>query len=609
MQKIGKVAEGILLGSFFFLIFILLFQQYIVLPDWLKVAGRMHPMFLHFPIVLLFISMLGWWITPSEQYKEWPKYLLLVAALSAVITALMGLLLSMEEVREGSTFQWHKWSGIAIGFLAILSYYFYTYLSLKRRSGKALSILCCVLIIAAGHWGATLTHGSNYLMAPITVVRKVPIDKAIVFADVIQPVFAAKCFSCHGEGNLKGGLNLETIRGILDGGKTGPLFTIGDPGLSLLMHRVLLPSNEKKHMPPISRPQLSEEEILLLAAWIRSGSLTDKKLISLPVQDTFRILASAWLRGSETEQDEPQYSFVSADPKKIQQLNNNYRVIEQLGEKSPALSVRFYGREAYTSTALKDLLALRLQITEINLSKMPVSDNDLATLADMPNLNRINLNYTLISDKGLEQLIKLKNLQDISLSGTKVGSGAVDKLCKMPQMRFLFLWNTSFDSLQVANLQKKYSKLVINSGFKDAGHTMMTLPPPRFEIPSGIIEQPALISLTHAVKGTVIRYTLDGSDPDSINSLVYQKPISIHENTKVNIKAFKDGWYSSPVVKASYLKKGFIPDTIKLLTNPDIHYDNGVAILSDGDLGNQEYRYGQWLAWQTVDAGVELSYK
>jgi uncharacterized membrane protein len=37
------------------------------------------------------------------------------------------------------------------------------------------------------------------------------------------------------------------------------------------MHRVHLPVEDKKHMPPIGKPQLTETEIQILAAWIKKG--------------------------------------------------------------------------------------------------------------------------------------------------------------------------------------------------------------------------------------------------------------------------------------------------------------------------------------------------
>ena len=55
-KLIKKVAERSLIPLNSLLLFFLLFEPRIVLPGWLQVFGRMHPLALHFPIVL-FLSM------------------------------------------------------------------------------------------------------------------------------------------------------------------------------------------------------------------------------------------------------------------------------------------------------------------------------------------------------------------------------------------------------------------------------------------------------------------------------------------------------------------------------------------------------------------------
>ena len=100
MQPIKKISEGILLGGIIFLLFILIFQNSVNIPRWLQVVGRMHPMFLHFPIVLLLLSFFTFWMPLRSENAEIYNVLRLVAALSAVITAIMGLLLSIGEKQE-----------------------------------------------------------------------------------------------------------------------------------------------------------------------------------------------------------------------------------------------------------------------------------------------------------------------------------------------------------------------------------------------------------------------------------------------------------------------------------------------------------------------------
>src|SRR2546426_36100 len=112
-----------LFAGIVFLLFILFFESRLHIPTWLKVAGRMHPMFLHFPIVLLLLSFLSLWIpSHEEQVWRWFEGLTLIAALSAVVTAIMGLILSVEEIRAGSVLQWHKWAGVSVALLGAVYY-------------------------------------------------------------------------------------------------------------------------------------------------------------------------------------------------------------------------------------------------------------------------------------------------------------------------------------------------------------------------------------------------------------------------------------------------------------------------------------------------------
>src|SRR5882762_7551403 len=107
------------------LIFLLLFESRIVLPAWLQVAGRMHPMILHFPIVfvvlyVLYVLFFQKKIAPPETAMQISEWLLLLSAFTAAITALMGLFLSKEEGYDPEALLWHKWGGVTVSLLTLL---------------------------------------------------------------------------------------------------------------------------------------------------------------------------------------------------------------------------------------------------------------------------------------------------------------------------------------------------------------------------------------------------------------------------------------------------------------------------------------------------------
>ena len=224
MQKITKFGSAILFGSMVFLLFLVVFERILHIPGWLAVAGRMHPMFLHFPIVLLLLSFFTVWIPKGKDHTDqWLNLLRLIAALSAAITAIMGMLLSLEDGRSGDLLQQHKWGGVLVAIFGFLFYSYFPLLSKRVIFTRSFTVIATLVIIVTGHWGADLTHGEDYVLAPIkkNEIRTVPPEQAIIFADVIQPILEKKCVSCHGEASIKGELLLSDLKGVLAGGKSG----------------------------------------------------------------------------------------------------------------------------------------------------------------------------------------------------------------------------------------------------------------------------------------------------------------------------------------------------------------------------------------------------
>jgi hypothetical protein len=523
----------------------------------------------------------------------------------------MGLLLSLQESSTSDTLNLHKWGGIAIALLGAFFYWFHSFFRKKNIAGKSYTVLATACIIISAHWGADITHGENFILAPVEQEKKtVPVDQAVVFQDVIKPILEAKCYSCHGQDSKKGGLLLADVAGILRGGKTGPLFVPGKPSVSLIIQRIHLPLEEKKHMPPASKEQLTEDEASLLWAWIKSGAAIDKKVVSLPVEDSFRILATHYLVPSDNYvPDQPVYDFKAADESKIKALNNNYRVIEQLGMSSPALSVNFYGKNMYSSKALQDLLPLKDQIIDLNLAHMPVKNEDLKTIQQMAHLQKLNLNYTDITNEGVLQLSNLKDLEELSLAGTPITSDALEKLLSLSQIRSVFIWNTKVDSAQLTALRSAFKKIKIETGYVDNGEVMMALSPPMIQTKQAVFDSTLEIKMKHPFKGAEIRYTLDGTEPDSVNSAIYKVPIKINATAMLVARAFKNGWYGSESAHSVYLKKGVNPDSVQLLSQPDPKYTspNG-KLLFDNRLGDINFGNspGEWLGYKKKDAAFML---
>ncbi len=113
--------------------------------------------------------------------------------------------------------------------------------------------------------------------------------------------------------------------------------------------------------------------------------------------------------------------------------------------------------------------------------------------------------------------------------------------------------------------------------------------------------------MKHPFKGAEIRYTLDGTKPDSASSAVYKKPITVSNDATLIARAFKKGWYGSEPVQTVYIKKGYKPDSVELITKPDPKYKlTKPDLLSDNELGDVNFGTGGWLGYRKNDAAYYL---
>ncbi|KAA9347165.1 c-type cytochrome domain-containing protein [Larkinella humicola] len=620
-KKVKSLAEQALFASAIFILFLLLFESKIVVPTWVQPLGRMHPLFLHFPIVILLLAMamelfrFNASYAANEFYRGFLSNLLLVGVLSAGITVIMGLFLSKEDGYSGEVLQWHKWSGVGLFYLSCLIYWSRNrdwYQATVARSG---AILAVVFLIGAGHYGAVLTHGDNFITGPISnpTVEPVALDQALVFDHVIQPIFQQKCISCHNPEKLKGELNMADVDALLKGGKSGKLFKAGFPDQSLLLQRIHLPLEEKKHMPPTGKTQLTADEMTLLALWVKSKPDFKKKVIDLPPTDSLRRIAATLLKPAE--QQEAVYEFDAADEETVQKLNNDYRTIAPLARESPALAVNLYNRNTYSVDKLKELSDIKQQVVSLSLNKLPVKDADLKTIAQFENLQKLDLNFTDITGKDLNELAALKHLNTLTLSGTKVTYADLQKqIGDFKSLKTVSLWETKLSVSEIQQLQKANRNIAFIAGFKDDGKDPITLNPPQIKNSSTIFDKPTALQLKHPIKGVQIRFTTDGTEPDSIHSPVFNNQTVLTDMTTIKARAFKDGWFGSSTATFDFYKSAYKPDSVNLLLPLNrVHQAEGAKSLFDYKLGtfnaNSPAWANNWTGVRNNDMVLVAEYK
>ncbi len=571
----------------------------IVLPDWLLVLGRTHPLLLHFPIVLLLMGLLFFWIPDLQRkpdLRQLGELCLLLGANFAGFTVLAGLILASEDYDSG-LLVWHQWAGIGVFFLSVLLYFFR---NTKVLYLKSFSLILALGIVLTGHWGATLTHGEDFLLAPILEEEPTEtlLSEAVVFDDLVMPILESKCVSCHKESKTKGKLRLDHEGEIIKGGKSGDLLIAGDLENSLLIQRILLPKEEKKHMPPKNKPQLTAEELALLKEWVASGASFEQKVKdSAPDSELFRLASNRF-------QENQVYSFSPADPDVVANLNNYFRIVQPIFPESPALEAAYFGISAFDPESLRDLLKVKDQLVQLNLNKMPLEGIDLSFLGEFQRLEDLQLNFTGLSSEQLKQVSQVKSLKKLAISGNELREEDLETLIQMDQLKSLYLWQTGLSNTQKQTLEDAFPKTKLHFGF-DGANVIYPLNAPKIEADQILFEDSLIVRISHPIPSAEIRFTTDGSEPDSTASEVYSSPIAVRNSGELKARAFAKDWIGSPETKALLIKSGHKPLSYQLKTSPGENYAGKDAeTLFDGVKGKNNHTSGEWLGYQ--DSALEL---
>ncbi len=600
------------------IIVLLLFRQGVVVPGWLQPAGRFHTLVLHFPValivVLLLITLFRKKLGAKDSYQEVFTFLLYLTAFFTSLSALLGLLLSKEEGYDAELLDRHLWFGVAVSFLSYVLLLLYSHAAALKRLFHATLGVTFILLLLGSHFGAGLTHGEDYLFQPLQQeVRKknlIITDSTSIFAAVVDPILESKCYSCHNEKKAKGELVMTSVEKLLKGGKDGPIWKAGDPANSRLIQRLQLEPDNKKHMPPRGKAQLSQDEIEFIRTWIQQGADMNKAFKDYAERDSFRVFASRFVQPAiQKKTDTLQYTFAFADEKLIARLNNPNRSISSLAANSPALQVSFFIRQQYQPELLKELTPLKQQVISLNMTNMPVKDEEVKTIAQFTNLEKLVLNGTGITDKTLPELKRCIKLKSLSLSNTKITAEAFTILPALPSLREVYLWNTGIPGNLFAAAEKQNQKIKWYTGYvPDAAEKLKLTPPlPKYDDKVFLSAGDSIV-FTHPMPGVTIRYTTDGTDPDSTGSPEYRHPFPVSmltALTAVKTRAVKNGWYCSDVAEYIFFRQGIKPLATFLLTMPEPEF-TGQAELSLTDLkkGFINALQVNWLGYRKNDFSV-----
>jgi Protein of unknown function (DUF1549)/Protein of unknown function (DUF1553)/Planctomycete cytochrome C/Concanavalin A-like lectin/glucanases superfamily len=113
----------------------------------------------------------------------------------------------------------------------------------------------------------SIALGSPSVMCAAELTR----EEAEFFEKQVRPILSERCYSCHSDAQkkTKGGLVVDSLAGLLQGGDSGPAIVPGEPDKSKLIEAIRY-ANDDFQMPP--KGKLPEAEIDILTKWVKLGA-------------------------------------------------------------------------------------------------------------------------------------------------------------------------------------------------------------------------------------------------------------------------------------------------------------------------------------------------
>lgn len=413
--------------------------------DWLQFLGRFHPVLLHLPIgLIVLLPVLEIAGASRPALRQSADFVLRVAIALALPTLALGFMLAYGSGETGTIVARHMWGAIVLCICLMLCLLARPAWAMRKQEFvyPALLTITLVALVWTGHEGGSITHGSGYLthympshlraLLPDAGSSDVSADS--VYAQRIQPVFDAKCVTCHGESTEKAGLRLDSYDNVMRGGKDGAVIVPGKPEASMLLARVTLPPGAEHFMPAEGRTPLTSDEVSLIQSWVRGGATA-----------TATSIPGVKLAESHAEPPPQPVGDYSQLMPEIMSMQHGLgaKVVPVSSNHSDGLILRTIDvAPAFGDAQLAGFRKFAPYIVEAELARTAITDSSFDTLRTFTNLRALHLEGTSITGANLASLTSLTQLTYLNLSGTKVSAQSIAPLRSMPRLRHLYLFNT-----------------------------------------------------------------------------------------------------------------------------------------------------------------------
>src|ERR1017187_9830854 len=114
------------------------------------------------------------------------------------------------------------------------------------------------------------------LAAGVLLAAQAGFGQDAVYMREVKPILAASCYTCHGAIKQKGGLRLDTVKGMTEGGDHGPALVPGKADASMILKHIRGEKGFKRMPPEADGEALKPAQIAALQRWIEQGATHPK---------------------------------------------------------------------------------------------------------------------------------------------------------------------------------------------------------------------------------------------------------------------------------------------------------------------------------------------
>ena len=427
--------------------------------QWMRFIGRFHPLLVHFPIALFLLVPILEIVGRRVRFGYLSLsagFVLTLATLGASGAALLGWCLGRSDGYSGRLITQHMWGGILLSIVCWVCWLLRPWL---RELGLTYAIALAVgigLVAWTGYRGGQLSLGANHLteQMPRELRELLSVEDEVLapsadpntfYGGRVQPIFAARCVSCHSADKHKGNLRLDSYSGLVRGGKHGRVVLAGNTQGSELFRRITLPASHDDFMPKGKQP-LTADQVKAIELWIRAGASDTLAF------DAIKNAPTPALPAAEVKFEQIDPAAVarrrSAIAPAVSQLQKQFPSIldyDSRGSADLRLNASVLGSK-FGDKDLESFVPVADQITVADLSRTAVTDRSATVIVSMKRLRVLRLMDTRLTDATLLRLGKMDQLESLNVYGTPVTGAVLPTIAKLPKLSHFYAGQTSISA-------------------------------------------------------------------------------------------------------------------------------------------------------------------